>query len=58
MIGPRSLVQLTSNLGALALELSNEQLERLDSVSNLGTTAPARKPLPWAGEASARKAVA
>jgi aryl-alcohol dehydrogenase-like predicted oxidoreductase len=58
MIGPRSLTQLTSNLGALALELSNEQLERLDTVSSLDKTAPARKPLPWAGEESARKAVA
>jgi aryl-alcohol dehydrogenase-like predicted oxidoreductase len=58
MIGPRSLTQLTSNLGALALELSSEQLERLDTVSSLDTTASARKPLPWAGEESARKAVA
>jgi hypothetical protein len=35
MIGPRSIAQLTSNLGALALELSAEQLNRLDTVSSL-----------------------
>lgn len=33
MIGPRSLTQLTSNLGALALTLSANQLARLNAVS-------------------------
>jgi hypothetical protein len=58
MIGPRSLTQLASNLGALAVELSAEQCNRLDTVSSLDPSAPARRPLPWAGEESARKAVA
>jgi len=35
MIGPRSLTQLSSNLGALALELSAEHLDRLDTVSGI-----------------------
>lgn len=39
MIGPRSLTQLTSNLGALALTLSQDQRARLDTVS-----APAGSP--------------
>jgi aryl-alcohol dehydrogenase-like predicted oxidoreductase len=50
MIGPRSLSQLTSNLGALALELSAEQLSRLDSVSSIDPSAPARKQVAWASE--------
>ena len=58
MIGPRSLAQLTSNLGALALGLSAEQLGRLDAVSGIGPSAPARKPVPWASDERARRAVA
>lgn len=58
MIGPRSLTQLTSNLRAVALELSSEQLSRLDSVSSLDPSAPARKPVPWASGAMAPKAIA
>jgi len=46
IIGPRSLAQATDNLGALALELSTEQLARLDAVSALGEATPARTPLP------------
>ncbi|SHL99323.1 aldo/keto reductase [Phytopseudomonas punonensis] len=42
MIGPRSLAQATDNLGALAISLSAEQLERLDVVSALGEATPAR----------------
>lgn len=53
IIGPRSLTQLTDNLGALSLELSTDQLTRLDAVSSLLPSAPLRKPVPWAvGDAS------
>lgn len=48
IIGPRSLTQLTDNLGALSLELSAEQICRLDTVSSLVPSAPARTPVPWA----------
>jgi len=57
MIGPRSLAQLTSNLGALALELSAEQLGRLDTASGVDA-APARKPVPWPSDERALRAVA
>lgn len=42
IIGPRSLDQLTDNLGALSLELSAEQINCLDSVSSLLPSAPLR----------------
>ncbi len=58
MIGPRSQAQLTSNLGALALGLSGEQLGRLDAVSGSGPSAPARKPVPWASDETPRRVVA
>jgi aryl-alcohol dehydrogenase-like predicted oxidoreductase len=58
MIGPRSLAQLTSNLGALGVELSAEQLGRLDTVSGVGLSAPARKPVPWVSDERVRRAVA
>jgi aryl-alcohol dehydrogenase-like predicted oxidoreductase len=58
MIGPRSLTQLTSNLGALGVELSADQLDRLNTVSSLDPAAPARRSLQWAGDESPRKAVA
>lgn len=45
IIGPRSLAQATDNLGALAISLSAEQLERLDAVSALGEATPARAAL-------------
>lgn len=44
MIGPRSPAQLASNLGAVALELSAEQIIRLDAVS-AATGAPAARPM-------------
>jgi aryl-alcohol dehydrogenase-like predicted oxidoreductase len=57
IIGPRSVTQLTDNLGALSVELSAQQISRLDAVSSLLPSATARKPIPWAmGNAS--KAVA
>ncbi|MBP6020703.1 MAG: aldo/keto reductase [Burkholderiaceae bacterium] len=52
IIGPRSLAQLNDNLGALSVELSIEQIDRLDSVSKLAPSAPARTPIPWADAAS------
>jgi aryl-alcohol dehydrogenase-like predicted oxidoreductase len=58
MIGPRSLAQLTSNLGALALGLSAEQLGRLDTVSSVGPSTPARKTVPWGSDERVRRAVA
>lgn len=48
IIGPRSQVQLTDNLGSLALELSAEQIARLDAVSDLGQATAARTPVSWA----------
>ena len=58
IIGPRSLEQLTSNLGAIAVELSPDQLERLDRASSPEQAAPVRKPVPWALEEKAPKAIA
>lgn len=54
IIGPRSQTQLTDNLGALSLEFTAEQLSRLDAVSSLVPSAPARTPVPWADGATAR----
>lgn len=48
IIGPRSLAQLSDNLGSLALELTAEQISRLDIVSNLVPSASARTPVSWA----------
>lgn len=48
IIGPRSLEQLQDNLGALAVELSAEQVARLDAVSDLAPTVSPRVPVPWA----------
>jgi aryl-alcohol dehydrogenase-like predicted oxidoreductase len=45
IIGPRSVSQLADNLGALPLDLSAEQISRLDAVSSLQPAAPARKPM-------------
>jgi aryl-alcohol dehydrogenase-like predicted oxidoreductase len=53
IIGPRSLMQLTSNLGALTVELSAEQLDRLDTVSVLDPSAPKRRPTRWGGDETA-----
>jgi aryl-alcohol dehydrogenase-like predicted oxidoreductase len=36
IIGPRSMTQLTDNLGVLSLKLSAEHIQRLDTVSNPG----------------------
>ncbi|MDP9780648.1 aldo/keto reductase [Pseudomonas fluorescens] len=53
IIGPRSMSQLTDNLGALSLELSSEQISRLDTASILTSSAPARAIIPW-GESTDR----
>lgn len=58
IIGPRSLTQLSSNLGALALELGAEHLDGLDTVSSIDLLAPKRKPVPWASDEKAVWAVA
>lgn len=47
MIGPRTLSQLSSNLGAITLDLSAEEIARLDAVSAEDPAAPARAPRPW-----------
>ena len=54
MIGPRSPEQLSSNLSALTLGLSADQIARLDSVSALDPAAPARAPTPWTSREAAR----
>lgn len=48
ILGPRSQTQLSENLAALSVELSVEQIDRLDAVSRLPSLAVARKPIPWA----------
>ncbi|MCZ7497334.1 aldo/keto reductase [Agrobacterium tumefaciens] len=58
MIGPRSVEQLQSNLGAIDVALSSEQLERLDTVSSNDPAAGKRLALSWAGDEPARRAVA
>lgn len=58
IIGPRSIAQLANNLGALALNLSPEDITRLDTVSSLTGSSPARDPLPWGAENPSQKTVA
>lgn len=58
IIGPRSLGQLTSNLGALSLELSIEQISRLDAVSSLNPPAAARKLVSWGTDEKTSRIVA
>ncbi|MGX7709413.1 aldo/keto reductase [Methylobacterium sp. Gmos1] len=57
MIGPRSLDQLRSNLGATTLELSSEHVGRLDAVSGIAPAALPRRRLQW-GTAAFSHAVA
>ncbi|SEN99354.1 Aldo/keto reductase family protein [Paracoccus alcaliphilus] len=47
LIGPRSLSQFESNIGVLTLELSADQIVRLDEVSALVDKAPPRTPIAW-----------
>lgn len=42
IIGPRSKQQLTDNLGALSVNLTHEQLSRLDAVSSVTPSEPLR----------------
>lgn len=58
ILGPRSALQLADNLGALAVELSAEQLARLDAVSSLGPATPERRPARWAESNQAVSVVA
>lgn len=46
IIGPRSMTQLTDNLGALSLDLSAEHTSRLDAANLLTPSAPARTVIP------------
>ncbi|SNS01188.1 Predicted oxidoreductase [Methylobacillus rhizosphaerae] len=48
IIGPRSLEQLQDNLGAVVVDLSSEQISRLDAVSSLLPASSVRTPIPWA----------
>jgi aryl-alcohol dehydrogenase-like predicted oxidoreductase len=48
IIGPRSLSQFRDNLVALTVELSADQLNRLDTVSSPASSSPARSAIPWA----------
>ena len=52
IIGPRSVEQLADNLAALSVELSAEQIHRLDTVSSLSASMPARTAAPWARAAA------
>jgi aryl-alcohol dehydrogenase-like predicted oxidoreductase len=52
IIGPRSTSQLDDYLAALSIELSVEQLTRLDAVSSLAPAAPARSPIASAAGAT------
>ncbi|KTC01719.1 aldo/keto reductase [Pseudomonas syringae] len=47
IIGPRSQEQIGDNLGALALTLADEQIQRLDAVSSLDPTAAPRSAVDW-----------
>lgn len=47
IIGPRSLAQLNDNLSALSVNLSSEQLARLDKISNIASLPSVRSPTPW-----------
>ncbi|KPZ17311.1 aldo/keto reductase [Pseudomonas syringae group genomosp. 3] len=47
IIGPRSQEQIADNLGALALTLADEQIQRLDALSSLDPTAAPRSAVDW-----------
>lgn len=48
ILGPRTPAQLKDNLGALSIELSADQLARLDAVSDVAPPASPRRPVTWA----------
>ncbi|POD72171.1 oxidoreductase [Pseudomonas syringae group genomosp. 3] len=54
IIGPRSQEQIADNLGALALTLTDEQIQRLDAVSSLDSAAAPRSAADWLDGARAR----
>ncbi|EKG31819.1 Aldo/keto reductase [Pseudomonas avellanae] len=54
IIGPRSQEQIADNLRALALTLTDEQIQRLDAVSSLDSTAASRSAADWLDGARAR----
>lgn len=51
IIGPRTPAQLRDNLGALAVNLSEDQIARLDAASNPLSSPVARTPVAWASAA-------
>lgn len=52
IVGPRSNEQLQDNLGALTVDLSAEQIARLDAVSSLSEATRVRTPIAWGAAAS------
>lgn len=52
IVGPRSPEQLQDNLGALAVDLSDEQIARLDAVSSLSEATRVRTSIAWGAAAS------
>lgn len=58
MIGPRSTAHLAGNLGAIGLELSAEQIERLDDVSRIGGSGQVRRQISWGAQKIATETVA
>ncbi|RMO82180.1 aldo/keto reductase [Pseudomonas syringae group genomosp. 3] len=54
IIGPRSQEQIADNLGASALTLADEQIQRLDAVSSLDSTAAPRLAADWSDKARLR----
>jgi len=54
ILGPRSIAQLSDNLGALSVELSAAQISRLDAASTLTPDAPARTPIAGAASEASR----
>lgn len=49
ILGPRSLPHLVDNLAALNLQMTPDQIDRLDIVSSLNPAAPARTRVMWSG---------
>lgn len=58
IIGPRTVAQFGSNIGALSLALSDDRIARLDAVSSLAKEIAPRSPIPWGGNVHPGKIVA
>jgi aryl-alcohol dehydrogenase-like predicted oxidoreductase len=57
ILGPRTAAQLSDNLGALSVQLSADQISRLDTAGSLASSAAARFAVPW-GTSDATRVVA